>query len=280
MNKLNFDGLKSIKAPSEWIEKAAAIPEAPVKKRAAFPIYRIAAAASIVLVSMIGLIVFFFNRNSVPVASPEPAATETNVYETVNTSETVKPTQYDGILPAEQRNTDSPESTKPGNTGSPTTETEPSGAPVQPTQAVAPTEAAYPTAPPQTEPPKSTDPPAPTNPPAPTDPPAPTNPPETQKPTDYYEDMVENDMICFTAIIPASMIEDGEIVYCSYTMPMLLENETENEFTAQYNVMDNGFVYVHCEIENEYKDIGHSVTYNYYFYTANNKRLASGRIVV
>ena len=46
MNRLNFDSANNIKAPREWLEKAALIPETPVKKRA-FGLYRVAAAASI-----------------------------------------------------------------------------------------------------------------------------------------------------------------------------------------------------------------------------------------
>ena len=55
MKKLNFDSLNNIKAPEQWIKNAAAIPELPQKKRT-FPLYRVAAAASIVLVSVIGLL--------------------------------------------------------------------------------------------------------------------------------------------------------------------------------------------------------------------------------
>ena len=66
MNKLNFDSLNNIKAPEQWIKNAVAIPETSVKKRG-FPHYRIAAAASIVLVSVIGLLTFLSFGNHAPI---------------------------------------------------------------------------------------------------------------------------------------------------------------------------------------------------------------------
>ena len=67
MNKLNFDSLSRYKAPDEWIKKAAAIPEAPRKKRI-IPLYRFAAVASIVLVSAVGLVIFLtFDSGKAPV---------------------------------------------------------------------------------------------------------------------------------------------------------------------------------------------------------------------
>ena len=63
MNEMNFDSLKKIKAPQEWLDKAAAIPETAEEKPAAVPVRRIAAAASIVLVSAVGLMVFLFFGN-------------------------------------------------------------------------------------------------------------------------------------------------------------------------------------------------------------------------
>lgn len=62
MKKVNFNSLKSLKAPESWVEKAAAIPDLPPgkKRRRALPAipYRYAAAASPVLASVIGLVVF------------------------------------------------------------------------------------------------------------------------------------------------------------------------------------------------------------------------------
>lgn len=84
MNKVNFDSLKSVKAPQEWLDKAALIPETCVQKRRfTFPIYRVAAVASVVLVSVIGLMVLLFFSDNVPVvahnggvAAPESLAVE------------------------------------------------------------------------------------------------------------------------------------------------------------------------------------------------------------
>ena len=60
MNKVNFDGLKNIKAPREWLEKASAVPEGCAKRRRSLPLYRAAAAASIVLVAAISLLSYLF----------------------------------------------------------------------------------------------------------------------------------------------------------------------------------------------------------------------------
>ena len=83
MDKVNFDSLQRIKAPQAWLEKAAAVPGtcAP-KRRITFPIYRVVAAASVVLVSMVGLLVFLFfgNSGSVPVIVPNSGSTATEIY--------------------------------------------------------------------------------------------------------------------------------------------------------------------------------------------------------
>lgn len=75
MNKVNFNSLTGYKAPESWLEKAAAVPESAVKRKVV-PIYRVVAAASIVLVSAVGVLMFvLFGNHSAPVAV-YPSATE------------------------------------------------------------------------------------------------------------------------------------------------------------------------------------------------------------
>ena len=72
MNRINFNSLSAYKAPENWLDKAAAIPETcDHKRRVALPIYRIAAAASIVLVSVIGLLTFLFFGHQAPITIRE-----------------------------------------------------------------------------------------------------------------------------------------------------------------------------------------------------------------
>ena len=104
MNKVNFDSLSAYKAPEDWINKAAAIPDTAVQKRPPFRIYRVVAAASIVLVSVAGLLVFLFfgNGGSTPVAIREggTSATDSRSDETVvsETTETGAPAETIAVL--------------------------------------------------------------------------------------------------------------------------------------------------------------------------------------
>lgn len=65
MNRLNFDKLKSIKTPDEWLENAVNIPNK--KKLSPLPFYRhtsfIASAACVALCTIVGIIIIF---NAVP----------------------------------------------------------------------------------------------------------------------------------------------------------------------------------------------------------------------
>ena len=94
MNKLNFNGLKNIKTPDGWTEKAILIPQ---RSKAAVP-YRVSPlrsvmiAASFVLVTVLSVSAFliFGNRNSVPVASSP----------TTNAQATQAPTKQNVIVEA------------------------------------------------------------------------------------------------------------------------------------------------------------------------------------
>lgn len=110
MNKYNCDSLKNLPVPDELIEKALAIPET-AEKPAALPWYRqnrmIAAAASIMLVAVMGMTAFFLfgkiNDDVIPVrkvitASETPSENSTvpmseNVDDTAATESTVAATE-------------------------------------------------------------------------------------------------------------------------------------------------------------------------------------------
>ena len=206
MNEVNFDSLKNIKAPKAWLEKAAAIPETSVKKRA-FPVpYRITAAASLVLVSVIGLLVFLVHQGSdsvVVVPHGSYTATQLSTDGTTadgNTTETsaspsiigdvfstdrVYPTNAQGQLMTEAAITPTSSADAPSATAVPTQQsTYRSTEPVSADKTEAPA--------PSTE---STKPSVPTNPPTPTAPPA------TQKPTSPYNPPSNNTEIYCTIYI-------------------------------------------------------------------------------
>lgn len=82
MNKVNFDSLKNLKAPEEWIENAINIPNTKQKKKPILAIFSnksarlIAAAACLVLVSAISLTVFLTQDRITPPIDPNYEATE------------------------------------------------------------------------------------------------------------------------------------------------------------------------------------------------------------
>lgn len=186
MSKVNFDSLKNIKAPQAWVDQAATIPETASKRRHAFPLYRTAAAASLVLVSVVGLLIFLFFGSKAPIAikekgSGEVEATEANgsvrisddgLYPSLDpvfpTVPQVVPTDTDGnpvieamIEPTTAKGNKEPSATEPTEKARPTQETVDADDHAQkPTLAVTPS-----------------------NPPAPTELPAPD---PTQAPTEGY----------------------------------------------------------------------------------------------
>lgn len=182
MNKLNFDSLSRYKAPDEWIKKAAAIPEAPRKKRIV-PLYRFAAVASIVLVSVIGLVVFLrFDSGKAPVVSHgSTGATDYGHSETIGETTDMSVPAETIAVPSTNAGIRYAEATEPTATITQTIETQnPSVAPITSQKA---TEKPSPTAPATertitaTEVSKETQPPKPTSP-SPTAAP-PTDPPLT-----------------------------------------------------------------------------------------------------
>lgn len=278
MNQVNFDSLNNIKAPEQWIKNAAAIPETSVKKRA-FPLYRVAAAASIVLVSVIGLLTYLSFGNHAPIELRDNAAgdvppTEStgdgsfpddgelpNLGTILPTLPRVYPTDTAGDpvieTPAQSKAArEKPSAVQPtekGRSGSKT---------VNPTEiTTVPTQGAH-----------STHPPEPTQPSV-----VPTEPPEIPIPTEYHGEVVAGE-ICFTATFPASLIKEGETVRCMYSVQGYAFPAIETDTEVQYTVMDNGMVYAMYEpgIQIVEED---TVTFEYLFYT-DSAVLARGTLTV
>lgn len=278
MNQVNFDSLNNIKAPEQWIKNAAAIPETSVKKRA-FPLYRVAAAASIVLVSVIGLLIYLSFGNHAPIELRDNAAGD--VPSTESAGDRSFPDDRElpnlgAILPTWPRvyPTDA--------AGEPVIEspTEPKAAREKPsvttptekgrsgTKTVSPTEIAE-------EPTQG----APsTQAPEPTDPPIPTEPPELPIPTEGHGEVIAG-RICFTATFPASLIEEGEPIYCMYQeLGYAIVAEDQQDLPVQYTVMKNGMVFAMYEpVDYDYGEA--STTFEYMFYQ-NGKVLARGTMTV
>ena len=86
MNKYNCDSLKNLPVPDELIEKALAIPETAEKAPVALPWYRrtriIAAAASVVLVTALGVSAFFLFGNKKPSVKAFHEAVEPTAFAT------------------------------------------------------------------------------------------------------------------------------------------------------------------------------------------------------
>ena len=271
MNRLNFDSANNIKAPREWLEKAALIPETPVKKRA-FGLYRVAAAASVVLVSVIGVLTFvLFGNNSAPV-SVQPSATEptTFVAGTDGDHMDISPTISAPMLfPTDGRIVPTDEHGQPMTEAkaSPTAPTEKKRASAtEPTESIRPTQ----------KPVKATE--GVSNPTqeviAPTEAYIPPNPTEPQQsPTEDHGEVIMSD-ISFTATFPASLIEEGEPIYCKYWTSGYTSPSAESDEKAQYTVMADGMVFAVYEpnIDIAEEDM---ITYEYLFYQ-NGKVLARG----
>lgn len=246
MNKVNFDGLKSIKAPEEWIEKASVIPETHVRKRV-FPVYRAVAAASVVLAGIVGTVVFMQFGTGTPVAvrseSTVETMTQTDFVQTehaasestaLSPAETVVipggiPSENSAIIVQSSSESAAPENAEPTDGAAIARSTVPSAAaaPTQrPTQLSAQTTAPEPTV-------------------SPTQPPAPTSPPEpTSSPVPWEEDPTVNSpdskiTISAAAAFPASKLYSDETVFCVIT-----ENGTPiSAGVAHYVILDNGMAF-------------------------------------
>lgn len=236
MNRVNFDSLKNIKAPGEWRDKAALIPEISVKKPA-FPLYRIVAAASIVLVGAIGvlMLLLYGDHNVSDLILPSATEPTTFVSETGGdhtgispttsapmlfpTDEQIAPTDEHGQTVAESK--PSPTEQKRPSATEPTERIRPTQKPVKATEGVSnPTQAA----------------PDPTQPPA-----ASTDPPATQEPSDPYPE--ELPYISAVATFPSSVLRDDDVIYCAIYDHGKLVSQGE----ASMYIMKNGNVFASYE---------------------------------
>ena len=236
MNRVNFDSLKNIKAPGEWRDKAALIPEISVKKPA-FPLYRIVAAASIVLVGAIGvlMLLLYGDHNVSDLILPSATEPTTFVSETGGdhtgispttsapmlfpTDEQIAPTDEHGQTVAESK--PSPTEQKRPSASEPTERIRPTQKPVKATEGVSnPTQAA----------------PDPTQPPA-----ASTDPPATQEPSDLYPE--ELPYISAVATFPSSVLRDDDVIYCAIYDHGKLVSQGE----ASIYIMKNGNVFASYE---------------------------------
>ena len=325
MNEMNFDSLKKLKAPKEWLDKAAAIPETCGKKRFAFPVRRIAAAASIVLVSAVGLMTFMLFKDGstgAPVAvrrgdmsatesstaeavvNGKPAAPEetTAVYSTDAQGNTVigyrgKTTATEsGVQPTEKRRSHvaptapnasaahaseeatekaSPTARPTERIPNPTKPPVPANPPEEATEKALPTTRAAEHAPKPTETPVPTSAPA-TEPSAAVGPPVPVNPPEAQIPTEGISSV--EGYLCFFATFDASLLNEGEAVYCIYSPADYAVGSTASaeKQQADYYITKNGTVCATCEVMINEPQPAEEITYQYYFVNERGHRLASG----
>ena len=286
MNKVNFDSLKSIKAPREWVDKAAAVPDTFAKKQAFPPLYRYVTAASVVLVSVIGLLAFllFGNGTGSPVViRDDAAATESRSDETVirESAETSAPATdaQDNTVNANAENPSQPA------TGTQTTES-----------ALSPTSSAVPTSPRATEKTAPTESPAghphtateetavpdspSTDPPEPTEPqPKPAEQPTTQKSTDPID--YPQSVISFFATFDASLIEECETIYCIYAPHGTASGtyHTAAKHKADYYITKTGLVCAYCDLQfgDDIELVSEEDTiYAYLFVNERGKVLARG----
>ena len=289
MNEMNFDSLKKIKAPQEWLDKAAAIPETAEEKPAAVPVRRIAAAASIVLVSAVGLMVFLFFGNGntgapFAVRQDRTSVTEVTSGETCfgETRESAAPAETIAVYSTDaQGNTVIAYRDKSAATESGVHPTEKRRSKVAPTSSSATaspqsTEKASPTTRATDYVPNPTESPSPTVAPA-TEPPAPTEPPPIQIPTEGIS-TAEGDL-CFSATFDASLLEDGEAVYCIYAPVGYAAGSyaSSKKQPADYFIAKDGTVYASCEVWiDEPLPTEETTTYQYIFVNERGHRLASG----
>ncbi len=264
MKKVNFNSLQNIHTPEAWLEKAAAIPAGSQKKRA-FPLrYRFVAAASLVLISVIGLLLFplFGNHGSSPVVigNSNIAASESQTDETSFTgqNDTTEGTAADSSTDA----AGNPASNATAQPAPTVNGSQPTSGRITPTSSSAPATEHTPAA---------------TEAPAPTETPEPAEAAETEVsyPTDAYASVESN--ISFFATFDASLLSEGEAVYCVYSPADYATGSYASAVRQQadYYITQNGMVCANCEVMIE-DDPEVSATYRYAFITESGRVLASG----
>lgn len=114
MKEFNFDALRNLPVPEDWIENALAIPEEEEKKPAVIPFWRkprfIAMAASLMLVTALSIALYLSMGNKPPVTvkpNSKPSATEI-IWSTDENGETVATEVVIIPDPDEQQNATQP----------------------------------------------------------------------------------------------------------------------------------------------------------------------------
>ncbi|MBR1534006.1 MAG: hypothetical protein IJ639_06555 [Ruminococcus sp.] len=235
MNKVNFDSLKNIKAPDSWLEKAALIPETPVKRHAAFSVYRFVAAASVVLVSVLGVAVFtHFDNGKAPIGLK--GGTDASVYPSLQAvGETT-----DAIIPTD------PAIVSTVTAAQPTAGVQPTVSPTAPTSVQSGTENPAPTVHPNEKQIKPTESATergvkPTEAPKETESLPPTSPPATEESTGIFPEGMPNISAAATFPFPIPVEEDIDenVIYCAiYDHGRLVSQGAASVF-----IMKNGNVF-------------------------------------
>ena len=312
MNEMNFRKLEKLKVPDELMEKLLAIPETEEEKApAVIPWWRnraVIAAASLVLVSVLSLIVYFLigNKINVPVAV-KPASSATEIIrstdengETVATEIVIVP---DGTQPTESksgiariiesifgtRDNTAPTTAPDNGRGrtTPTTKTSPTDGRTDPTQSADTstqgTEHQKPTQPPteEPEPVEPTEPPD--DPPDPTEPPGevpiepPDDPPEpTESP---YKDSISD-------LVYIGEIPDGSVIYCWLyynNWRMYNDDAYSSMFYADVTPLGDGYAFLDYMPKAHGVDLPNAGHYQYVWYLSydgshNGRRLSSGDV--
>lgn len=96
LSKPDFDFSKYVEVPDAWIENALNIPKTVQKKPKVIPMRRIVTAASIVLVAVMGITLYFLfgNKAPIPVAPKQTVATEV---QSVDMTDATSPTDHSSI---------------------------------------------------------------------------------------------------------------------------------------------------------------------------------------
>lgn len=309
MNEYNCNSLKNLPVPDALIEKALAIPDTAEKAPAALPWYRqtrmIAAAASIVLVTIMGFFAYFFfgNKNPIPVKT-DP---------TVSVTDSPTNSASDGIQPTEMPTAPAGSSSTDGRQNASSAPTQPATQIiidsrgrqiVIPASSTAPSDASSPATTPAATEPRQVDPtdaprPTPTqkpvvNPttaPEPTTAPTPTTDPATEKPTaeEEWPDPpvelpTENNptespwAISLTATIPYEIRSQQLPVYCK----ILRSNGTLVGDPDLFSNQHRASAYFNPKYDKAvYEPFGNGLNltygvYTYYFYDGTGEAFATG----
>lgn len=300
MNDLNFRSLENMQVPDELIERLLAIPETAERKPAVIPWYRrraAVAAASLVLVSVLSLTVYFLfgtkNHTSLPISPSSPVSSTVQETTDGTPSETSQgstdadenPSVIRQIIDSIFRPTEPQTATQP--TAVRSTQPQATSAKPVPAGETTPQTATEKHEETPTEPPTETpieiepteEPPEPVAPTEPPDLPDPTDPPDLPDPTESpYTDIISD-------LVYIGEIPDGSVIYCwLYNPYRLCDDDAYTEmFYADVTPLDDGYAFL------DYQPKAHGVTlpykgrYRYLWYLSydgshNGRRLYSGDV--